>query len=65
MNKEQSISADVRAGLMKTKGALEALLALSASHKKEYLKWIGSAKKTETRERRIRKTAEMLLKKSA
>lgn len=50
---------------MKTKGALEALLALSASHKKEYLKWIGSAKKTETRERRIRKTAEMLLKKSA
>jgi uncharacterized protein YdeI (YjbR/CyaY-like superfamily) len=33
---------------------------LSPSHKKEYLKWIDEAKKTETRTKRIYKMAYML-----
>jgi hypothetical protein len=33
---------------------------LSYTHKKEYVEWIVSAKKAETRERRLKKTIEML-----
>ena len=34
--------------------------ALSYTHRKEYARWIGEAKKEETRERRLRKAAQML-----
>jgi uncharacterized protein YdeI (YjbR/CyaY-like superfamily) len=64
MNSKQSIPADVRAGLAMMKGAQKAFLALPSSHQKEYLQWISSAKRSETRERRIRQAAEMVLKKS-
>jgi uncharacterized protein YdeI (YjbR/CyaY-like superfamily) len=34
--------------------------ALSPSHQAEYLKWVNEAKKEETRQKRIEKTAKML-----
>lgn len=35
------------------------------AHRKEYLRWIGEAKREETRKARIAKTAEMLAEKRA
>jgi hypothetical protein len=39
---------------------LDEFRALSYSHQKEYWQWIGSAKKAETRQRRIEKMIEMI-----
>lgn len=38
----------------------EILSALSFTHRKEYIKWITSAKKTETRQNRLKKMIDML-----
>jgi uncharacterized protein YdeI (YjbR/CyaY-like superfamily) len=65
MSKDQSIPADVEDGLAMTKNALKVWLALPPSHQREYLKWIDSAKKSETRERRIRQAAELLVKRGS
>jgi uncharacterized protein YdeI (YjbR/CyaY-like superfamily) len=41
--------------------AREAFEKCTYTHKKEYVDWIGGAKKQETRERRIIKALEMLV----
>ncbi len=41
--------------------ARERLEKLSPSHQREYIEWIGDAKKPETRKRRARRAIEMLL----
>ena len=56
-----SISEDIAAVLnenLKVKALFE---AMSYTHRKEYIRWIGEAKKTETRERRMLKMIEMIL----
>jgi uncharacterized protein YdeI (YjbR/CyaY-like superfamily) len=55
-----TIPADLDAALAKTPVHQQAFAALSYSHKKEYVDWIESAKKPETRQSRIEKMAEML-----
>jgi hypothetical protein len=52
--------ADLEAALKNNPLTLEHFDKLSYSHKKEYLQWIESAKKIETRNSRIEKTIEML-----
>lgn len=42
-------------------GAASAFARLPPSHRREYLEWIGEAKRPATRERRIRSTVERLL----
>jgi acetyl-CoA carboxylase beta subunit len=56
------VSDDFKLALKKSKDAQEVFNKLSYSHKKEYVEWIESAKKSETREDRIRKAIEMLSK---
>jgi len=55
-----SIPADLEAALAKSPAHQQSFAALSYSHKKEYVDWIESAKKPETRQSRIQKMAEML-----
>jgi hypothetical protein len=50
------------AKLMKKEGVLAAFEKLSYTHRKEYCRWIGEAKKEETRSARIAKSVEMLKK---
>lgn len=45
---------------LKSTGVWEIFLKLSPSHRKEYLDWVNSAKKQETRISRIAKMCEML-----
>jgi hypothetical protein len=51
---------DLKALLNKHKPAEAAFTKLAYSHKKEFLDWITSAKKPETRAKRLEKTIEML-----
>ncbi len=55
-----TIPADVEAALAQSPATSQSFAALSYSHKKEYVDWIESAKKPETRQNRIEKMAEML-----
>jgi len=55
-----SVPADLEAALAETPSIAQLFAALSYSHKKEYVDWIESAKKPETRLGRIQKMAEML-----
>jgi hypothetical protein len=55
-----AVPADMEAALGKAAGPAKAFAALSNSHKKEYVDWIESAKKPETRIRRIEKALAML-----
>ena len=55
-----SIPAELKQALVKNKQATEFFENLSNSHKKEYLGWIKTAKRSETRERRINETIRML-----
>jgi uncharacterized protein YdeI (YjbR/CyaY-like superfamily) len=53
MSSEHSpLASDIKATLEK-KGLLECYQKLPPSHQREYLFWINSAKKSETRQRRI------------
>ena len=54
-----AVPADLEAALRKRKGAWAAFAAWPASRKKMYLHWINSAKRDETREKRIRAVVEM------
>jgi Bacteriocin-protection, YdeI or OmpD-Associated/Domain of unknown function (DUF1905) len=54
------VPADLGAALAKSPAVSKSFAALSYSHKKEYVDWIDSAKKPETRQKRIEKMAEML-----
>jgi hypothetical protein len=55
-----AIPTDLAAALAKTPAQQQSFAALSYSHKKEYVDWIESAKKPETRQNRLEKMAEML-----
>jgi len=55
-----NIPADIEAALAKVPAQQQSFAALSYSHKKEYVDWIESAKRPETRQNRIEKMAEML-----
>jgi len=46
-------------------GLAEFFAGCTASHRREYLKWIGEAKKPETRAARIEKTVAMLAERRA
>ena len=48
--------------LMKKQGVLAAFEKLSYTHRKEYCRWIGEAKKEETRQARMKKSVLMLKK---
>jgi hypothetical protein len=52
---------DLIARLARNEIAKASFDALSYTHKKEYVQWITSAKKEETRRKRIEKTLELLL----
>jgi hypothetical protein len=52
--------ADLKAALLRAPVQAQAFAALSYSHKKEYVDWIESAKKPETRSNRIDKAVAMI-----
>jgi hypothetical protein len=54
------VPADLEAALGRSAAMAKAFAALSYSHKKEYVDWIESAKKPETRQNRIEKALTML-----
>lgn len=56
-----SIPEDLEKALQKREGALSAYQALTASRKKQYIYWLQSAKRAETRQRRIQKIVEEVL----
>jgi len=49
---EVETPAELRAALAKDKAAKKAFDAMPPSHRREHAKWVGEAKKTETREKR-------------
>ena len=51
---------DLAAALDSEPEALEAFSRLPPSHRREYLDWIGEAKRPDTRRRRIEKTIRTL-----
>ena len=55
-----AVPKDLTAALKKRKGAAAAFEKQSPSHRKEYVSWIESAKKDETRQRRVAKAVEMI-----
>ena len=58
--REVKVPRDLLAALRKVKGAKAAFVRLPPSHRKEYVVWIESAKKVETRQRRIAKAVQMV-----
>ena len=60
MPRNAEIPKDLAAALAKHQEAKAVFDALSISHQAEYVRWIGSAKKADTRQRRIARTVEML-----
>jgi len=46
--------------LLKKEGLLGSFEQLSATHRREYCRWVSNAKKEETRAKRLEKTVEML-----
>jgi bifunctional DNA-binding transcriptional regulator/antitoxin component of YhaV-PrlF toxin-antitoxin module len=57
------LPADLAALLKRTPKAQERFDSSSYTHRKEFARWITSAKRPETRESRLKRTIEMLLKK--
>ena len=57
-----AVPKDLTAALKKRHGAAAAFEKLSPSHRKEYVSWIESAKKAETREKRMRSILAMMAK---
>ena len=55
-----TVPSDLQTALAQSPSISQTFTALSYSHKKEYIDWIESAKKPETRQNRIEKMAEML-----
>ena len=55
------IPKDLKSALRKKPKAFENFMKYTPSHKRHYLWWIEDAKKTETRERRIKKVVEFAL----
>lgn len=59
-NEEQDIPDYLQRALSKNKDAFNTFQNLSKSHKNEYIEWISSAKKEETRTNRIEKAIAMI-----
>jgi uncharacterized protein YdeI (YjbR/CyaY-like superfamily) len=55
-----AVPKELAAALGADRQAREAFENLAPSHRKEYVRWIESAKKTDTRERRVAKAVGML-----
>ena len=60
--REVAIPKDLKKVLVENTGAMEAFTRLSFSHQKEYVQWIGEAKRMETRQDRIAQTIVRLYK---
>jgi hypothetical protein len=58
--REIDLPAELIAALAGDATAREAFDALSYTHRKEFARWVGDAKRTETRERRASETIRML-----
>jgi hypothetical protein len=54
--REVAIPRDLKKALMENTGAMETFSRLSYSHQKEYVQWIGEAKRVDTRHDRIAQT---------
>jgi len=63
-SREIPVPEDLAEALRATRGTLEAFEKLSPSHRRELLKWVLDAKRSETRERRIRRTVDHVLQQS-
>ena len=64
MSVEQTgMPAELSEALSENEAAERIFAALPPSHRHEYLRWIGEAKRTETRRRRATKAAEMMVEK--
>lgn len=62
--RQLDIPADLLTALADDEAAQTAFDKLPYSHKKEYVEWIESAKKSETRQRRIQSAIGMITKKN-
>ena len=60
-NEQAGIPAELAEALSENETAEKILEALPSSHQNEYLRWIGEAKRAETRQRRAAKAVEMLV----
>jgi hypothetical protein len=58
--REVDVPAELAAALAADAGAREAFDGLAYSHRKEFARWVGEAKRAETRERRASETIRML-----
>ena len=62
MSDEQTaILEELSEALSENEAAGRIFAALPPSHRKEYMRWIGEAKRAETRRRRAVKAAEMMV----
>lgn len=59
-NKTITIPADLEAAFKKNKKAQTYFQSIAFSHKREYIEWIVTAKREETREKRVKETIKML-----
>jgi uncharacterized protein YdeI (YjbR/CyaY-like superfamily) len=56
-----AVPEDLKSALLLSSAAEQAFTKLPPSHQKEFMDWIVSAKKPETRARRVAKALEMLV----
>ena len=62
MSVEQTgMPAELSEALSENEAAEKVFAALPSSHQNEYLRWIGEAKRAETRQRRVAKAVEMMV----
>ena len=62
MSDEQTaIPEELSEALSENEAAVKIFAALPPSHRNEYMRWIGEAKRAETRRRRATKAAEMMV----
>ena len=57
------VPADLTVALKNTPNAQETFDSMSYTHRKEFVQWVSSAKRPETRESRLKRTVEMVLRK--
>ena len=60
-NEQAGIPAELAEALSENETAEKIFAALPSSHQNEYLRWIGEAKRAETRQRRAAKAVEMMV----
>ena len=60
-NEQAGIPEELAEALSENEAAERIFAALPPSHRNEYLRWIGEAKRAETRRRRAVKAAEMMV----